>query len=467
MAARTTLNAKNLEKLGPGRLAGLLMEVLDGNAEGKRRARLELAAAAGPAVASKFIGGRLAAIEKMRSHVSVDRGIALAREMDAHRITIAEHVAKHQPELGVLLRLQLLGALLSVQVRGGGWFDLRMLAKLAVVDLAASAKIASTDSVDVAEHISGLIVADYDHLLSGIVEAVVPSLDEMGVSHLKDKLWATHREIAKGDRRTKKKGRRPRSIAIPALRSVAVVEGDADSYIALSCGFGEDYPAEAAIDIRHFVETAGAETALRVLESTGRSKPYDEGGLDLVDAELLALDSAGRHAEAQALRMTTFKSAYSAQHLRDYLRNLPEFDDIEEEDRALESVAQSGEPMAAFRLLVEWPSFDRAAAVARRSHGDFSTTDWMWESQNMTKFEKKYPLEATLVHRAHLNAYKTSSFWLDPITPADLLGRCKTLSDSIKDFGPHDTHAKFVRYLKQKWHREYIFWRIYKDTYGG
>ena len=466
MAARTTLNAKNLERLGSNRLAGLLMEILDGNTEGKRRARLELAAAAGPAVASKFIGGRLAAIEKASSNVSADRGEALAKELDAHRIAIAKHVAKHQPELGVLLQLQLLGALLSVQFRGRGWFDLHGLASLAVVDLGATAKIADTDSVELADHLSGLIVADYEQLFDDIVEQVVPALDATGISQLKAKLWDTHRKIAKGNRRTKKKGRRPQSIAIPPLRSVAVVEGDADSYISLSCGFGEDHPAEAAIDIRRFVETADAETALRVLESAGRSKSYDDGGLDLVDAELLALDSAGRHDEAQALRMTTFESAYSARHLRDYLRNLPEFDDIEEEDRALESIARTGESMAAFRLLIEWPSFDRAAAVVRRAHGEFSEIKWVWEPQNMTKFEKKYPLEATLVYRALLNTYRTSSFWLDPVAPADLLGRCGALSDSIKDFRPHNTHDQFLKHLKQKWRREYIFWRVYKDMYG-
>ena len=45
MAAQTTLNAKNLETLGPKRLAELLIEISSGNAAAKRRLRLELAGA--------------------------------------------------------------------------------------------------------------------------------------------------------------------------------------------------------------------------------------------------------------------------------------------------------------------------------------------------------------------------------------------------------------------------------------
>jgi hypothetical protein len=49
VAARTALNAKNLEALGVGRLAELLIEISTGNAAAKRRLRLELAGAQSPA----------------------------------------------------------------------------------------------------------------------------------------------------------------------------------------------------------------------------------------------------------------------------------------------------------------------------------------------------------------------------------------------------------------------------------
>ena len=42
MAAKTALNAKNLEALGLERLAELLIEISAGNATAKRRLRVEL-----------------------------------------------------------------------------------------------------------------------------------------------------------------------------------------------------------------------------------------------------------------------------------------------------------------------------------------------------------------------------------------------------------------------------------------
>jgi len=45
VAGKTALNTKNLEALGPARLAELLIEISAGNAAAKRRLRLELAGA--------------------------------------------------------------------------------------------------------------------------------------------------------------------------------------------------------------------------------------------------------------------------------------------------------------------------------------------------------------------------------------------------------------------------------------
>ena len=44
MASKLTLNAKNLEALGAGRLAELLLELSNGNGAAKRQLRLALAA---------------------------------------------------------------------------------------------------------------------------------------------------------------------------------------------------------------------------------------------------------------------------------------------------------------------------------------------------------------------------------------------------------------------------------------
>ncbi len=67
--AKTALNAKNLEALGSERLAELLIEISTGNAAAKRRLRLELAGAQGPAEVAKEVRKRLATIARSQSFI--------------------------------------------------------------------------------------------------------------------------------------------------------------------------------------------------------------------------------------------------------------------------------------------------------------------------------------------------------------------------------------------------------------
>lgn len=69
MASKTTLNAKNLEALGPARLAELLMELTAGDAAAKRRLRLELAGARGPGDVAREVRRRLAQVARARGFV--------------------------------------------------------------------------------------------------------------------------------------------------------------------------------------------------------------------------------------------------------------------------------------------------------------------------------------------------------------------------------------------------------------
>jgi hypothetical protein len=71
MAAKTAINAKNLEALGPERLAELLIAISAGNAAAKRRLRVELAGAQSPAQLVKEVRKRFTMIARSRSLVSV------------------------------------------------------------------------------------------------------------------------------------------------------------------------------------------------------------------------------------------------------------------------------------------------------------------------------------------------------------------------------------------------------------
>ena len=79
MAAKTALNAKNLEALGLRRLAELLIEISAGNAVAKRRLRVELAGAQSPAELVKEVRKRLTNIARSRSFVDWQGARSLGR----------------------------------------------------------------------------------------------------------------------------------------------------------------------------------------------------------------------------------------------------------------------------------------------------------------------------------------------------------------------------------------------------
>lgn len=64
MASKTTLNAKNLEALGVEKLAELLIEISTGNANHKRRLRMELAGNSSGEELAREVRKRLSSIAR-------------------------------------------------------------------------------------------------------------------------------------------------------------------------------------------------------------------------------------------------------------------------------------------------------------------------------------------------------------------------------------------------------------------
>ena len=96
--ANTTLNAQNLEALGAGRLAELLIELSQGNATAKRRLRMELAGTRGTDALAKEVRNRIATMARSRSFVDWQGIKDLANDLDNQRRAIIEKVAKADPK---------------------------------------------------------------------------------------------------------------------------------------------------------------------------------------------------------------------------------------------------------------------------------------------------------------------------------------------------------------------------------
>ena len=67
--SKKTLNKANLERPGAATLAGLVMELVQGNAALQRRARMELSAAQGPKEVAADLRKRFASLRRATSFV--------------------------------------------------------------------------------------------------------------------------------------------------------------------------------------------------------------------------------------------------------------------------------------------------------------------------------------------------------------------------------------------------------------
>lgn len=80
--SKKTLNTQNLEALGATRLADLFIEVSQGNAEIKRRLRLELSHALGAGELAREVRKRLATIKRATSFVDWQKQRAFVKDLE-------------------------------------------------------------------------------------------------------------------------------------------------------------------------------------------------------------------------------------------------------------------------------------------------------------------------------------------------------------------------------------------------
>jgi hypothetical protein len=107
-----------------------------------------------------------------------------------------------------------------------------------------------------------------------------------------------------------------------------------------------------------------AEEALAVLDAAAPSESnrfFREE--EWTAARVIALDKLGEGEAAQALRWKAFERFLSQKHLRDYLRRLADFADVEAEEKALTWVEQHPSFHSALIFLIRWPALARAARL--------------------------------------------------------------------------------------------------------
>jgi len=473
MTSKKTLNATNLEALGAERLAALLMEVSQGDAAIKRRLRLELVSTESPAELGKEIRKRLAAIARSRAFVDWRNRKGLVDDLEAQRRAIVDTVAKRFPSEALELVWQFLELARSVYERSDDSSGtIAAVFRAALGDLGEIAQAARPDSRRLADQVFRALVQNDYGQYDDLIQVLRPALGSVGLEHLKQRMVALSagpvRKPAAQERQVvgwastgpiyaDEVAERSRVSTVRlALQDIADAQGDVDAYVAQYEERVRKVPKIAAQIAKRLLAAGRAEEAWRTVEAAELRQGWPD--FEWEDARIETLEALGRGDAAQAARWSCFERALSARHLRDYLMRLPDFDDVEAEQRALDHAERYDSLLQAISFLGSWRALDRAARLVTGRAKELDGNHYEILTPAAEALAVKYPLAATLLLRAMIDFSLTQSRSSRYGHAARHLRDCAGLASAIADYGSFETHDAYVARLRREHGRKTGFW---------
>jgi hypothetical protein len=476
MASKKTLNVSNLEVLGAKRLAELLIETSAGNAAAKRRLRLELAGASGPEEATKEIQKRLATIARSRSFIDWQNRKALLDDLETQRRAIVEQVAKADPIVGLDLMWRFMALANSIFERcddsSGKVID---VFHSAAGDLGEIAQIAKVEPKSLAEQAFRALNENGYGQYDSLIKILAPVLGKPGLAYLKQLIVALSQERPS---KPNKKDRvevgwgsggaiyaddleesRRKSTVRHALMEIADAEGDVDAFISQYSEEQRTFPRIASKIVERLIAAGRLEEAWDVV-TAAKDSDRDWPDFDLDNARIAVLEALGRTGEAQAVRWSCFERALSSSHLRAYLERLPDFEDVETEQRALDYAMNYPSFLQALFFFVRWPAIDRAAELVTKRADKLDGDRYEVLTPAAEALAGKYPLAATLVLRAMIDFSLSNGRSSRYRHAARHFADCSGLASSIKDFGPFGDHEAYAARLRSEHGKKSSFWSL-------
>jgi hypothetical protein len=470
-----SLSAKNLEALGAARLAELLMEISAGDAGARRRLRLSLAGISGPSDVAREVQKRLAILAKARAFVDWNKIRPLAEDLAAQHRAIMDVVAPVDPRQALDLLWRFMDLVDPIMTRcDDSQGRLGDIFRMAARDLAPLAKAARVEPESLAASILEAIRANDYGQFDGLIAAMAEPLGAAGLAALKRRLLDWGKEAPEAPPRDEwqvigygSRGaihahdiatRQSERAIKAALRDIADAEGDVDAFISLYDDAARRAPTVVVAIAGRLLTAGRPEEALRLIESADKARL----GLvahDLEQARVDALEALGRSDEAQAYRWSCFTSTLDERHLRAYLKRLPDFDDLEAEDRALDLAMAFPDIHGALAFLISWPALDRANEIVIKRFPEIDGDIYEILSPAASALEARYPLATTLIRRAMIDFTLNNARAGRYGHAARHLRECGALAPLIADFAPHASHDDYRRGLVVRHGRKAGFWQ--------
>ncbi len=479
MAPKKALNSKNLEALGVQRLAELLIEISTGNAAAKRRLRLELAGGAGPAEVAREVRKRLATIRRSRSFVDWQNRRALVADLEIQRRAIAEQVAKTDAveALDLIWRFMELANSIFARCDDSSGRVINVF-HTAGTDLGGIACVAKADPHKLADQAFEVLTQNDYGQYDDLISVLTPALGREGLEHLKQRMvelsntpvlrpvkkdrieigWSSSGPIYED---TMAENSRLSTVRM-ALQDIADAQGDVDAFIGQYEEETRKVPKIAAEIARRLLAAGRAEEALRTIDAAvhRRSDSWGWSDFEWEDARIDALEALGRADEAQEVRWNCFERSLSDSHLRAYLKKLPDFGDMEAEEKALDHAQRFPNNLWALSFLVSWPALDKASGLVIEHAKELDGDHYEILIPAADALAAKHPLAATLVLRAMIDFTLSRRRSTRYKHAARHLLECSSLSSGIQNFGTYETHEAYEARLRREHNRKQSFWNL-------
>ncbi len=474
MSRKTALTASNLEGLGAERLAELLIEIGKSNQSANRAIKLALASAAGPKELAAQIRNRIRTISRSTSFLDWRSHKSLIEDLETQRRLIVTDVARADPDEALGLMWEFMDLAPNVLNRcddSNG--SVGEIFRSACEELGEIASVANPDTNALANHAFLALQGNGYGEFDGLIDYLVPALGSDGLSKLKSLIeafagtpvtradtgerevtgWSAQDPMSRDEQSNHHREYMIRS----SLEAIADAVGDVDGFIALQDSEALSRAYVAAGIARRLLQAGRTEEAFDALEAADKKAPRSQMA-EWESVRIDVLEALGRHVEAQELRWARFETSLDEHALRAYLKRLPDFDDMEAEERALELALAHENFLTALNFLFRWPSLEHAACLVETRTNELNGDYYEYLTYAATNLEARYPLAATLVRRAMIDFALSKGRSTRYRHAARHLLECESLASTISDFGGFPDHADYRARLEAEHARKSSFW---------
>ena len=458
MARTKAVTPEALAALGAEALADLLIAHAATDAVLRKKLGMLLAGTEGPGKLAAEIDKRIKTIGRSRSFVDWEKRKPLVQELDHLRVTIATRLAKQDATRAIELLWDFIGIADAVMQRvGDGIGEVEDVFGTAMEDLGRlSAAEPQGNGKALARRVLAYCERDGFGATDALIRHMSEALGAAGRAEIRSKTEAALKTAPRSSRPQDWRADAQRRHLAFRLALLADLERDADAFIAAIRAGGMENTHSLEVAERLIGANRPAEALDWLDKPRRRIEDEDDDGTD-TDLRIAALEALGRKDEAQAVRWRHFERFLSAEHLRAYLKRLPDF---EAEQKALDVAAAHKQAVRGLAFFIEWRALDRADRLVRERLAALDGRLYEVLRPAAEALEEKFPEAASLLYRRLVESVlERGSSKQYQYAARDLLS-CARLAPHLPVPGSIEGHVVFVARLQKAHGRKYGFWGL-------